>query len=31
LQVHVVGQERRARVIAASPYDPEGKAMRAKV
>jgi dimethylglycine dehydrogenase len=31
LLVHVVGQERRARVIAASPYDPEGKAMRAKV
>lgn len=31
LTVHVVGQERRARVIPASPYDPESKAMRAKV
>ena len=29
LTVHVVGQERAARVIAPSPYDPEGKAMRA--
>ncbi|MBF9033690.1 FAD-dependent oxidoreductase [Rhodobacterales bacterium HKCCE2091] len=28
LSVHVVGEERPARVIAASPYDPEGKAMR---
>ncbi|WP_343082449.1 FAD-dependent oxidoreductase [Ostreiculturibacter nitratireducens] len=28
LTVHVVGQERRAAVIAPSPYDPEGKAMR---
>lgn len=28
LSVHVVGVERQARVIAASPYDPEGKAMR---
>ncbi|MGV6850228.1 MAG: GcvT family protein [Marinibacterium sp.] len=28
LSVHVVGQERLARVIAPSPYDPEGKAMR---
>ena len=27
-QVHVVGVERPARVIAPSPYDPEGKAMR---
>ncbi len=26
--VHVVGAERPARVIAASPYDPQGKAMR---
>ena len=29
LSVHVVGVERAAVVIAASPYDPEGKAMRA--
>lgn len=29
LTVHVVGQERPAQVIAPSPYDPEGKAMRA--
>lgn len=29
LTVHIVGQERPARVVAASPYDPEGKAMRA--
>ena len=28
LTVHVVGAERRARVIPPSPYDPEGKAMR---
>ena len=28
LSVHVVGVECKARVIAASPYDPEGKAMR---
>jgi dimethylglycine dehydrogenase len=28
LSVHVVGVERTARVIAASPYDPSGKAMR---
>ena len=28
LTVHVVGQPRTARVIAPSPYDPEGKAMR---
>jgi len=28
LSVHVVGVERKARVIPASPYDPEGKAMR---
>ncbi len=28
LSVHVVGVERRARVIAPSPYDPAGKAMR---
>ncbi|WP_296741657.1 FAD-dependent oxidoreductase [Mesorhizobium sp.] len=28
LSVHIVGVERPARVIAASPYDPEGKAMR---
>jgi len=28
LTVHVVGAERTARVIAASPYDPTGKAMR---
>ncbi len=28
LSVHVVGVERKAKVIAASPYDPEGKAMR---
>jgi dimethylglycine dehydrogenase len=26
--VHVVGAERKARIIAASPYDPEGRAMR---
>jgi len=29
LTVHVVGAERTAQVIAASPYDPTGKAMRA--
>jgi dimethylglycine dehydrogenase len=28
LLVHVVGAERAAKVIAASPYDPAGKAMR---
>jgi dimethylglycine dehydrogenase len=28
LSVHIVGAERQARVIAASPYDPAGKAMR---
>ncbi|PBC11535.1 FAD-dependent oxidoreductase [Mesorhizobium sp. WSM3859] len=28
LSVHIVGVERPARVIAASPYDPEGQAMR---
>lgn len=28
LSTHVVGEERPARVIAASPYDPEGSAMR---
>ncbi len=28
LSVHVVGQERGARVIPASPYDPQGRAMR---
>ncbi len=28
LSVHVVGVERKAKVIAASPYDPTGKAMR---
>ncbi|SPH24817.1 4-methylaminobutanoate oxidase (formaldehyde-forming) [Defluviimonas aquaemixtae] len=28
LSVHVVGVERRARVLAPSPYDPDGKAMR---
>lgn len=28
LKVHVVGAERAAKVIAASPYDPAGKAMR---
>ncbi|MEW6633677.1 MAG: FAD-dependent oxidoreductase [Pseudomonadota bacterium] len=28
LSVHIVGVERPARVIAASPYDPESKAMR---
>jgi len=28
LSVHVVGEERAARVIAPSPYDPGGKAMR---
>ena len=31
LSVHVVGQERKARVIPASPYDPDSKAMRVKV
>jgi dimethylglycine dehydrogenase len=31
LTVHVVGQERKARVIPASPYDPDSKAMRVKV
>lgn len=29
LTVHIVGQERTARVIAPSPYDPQGLAMRA--
>ena len=29
LSVHIVGAERKARVIAPSPYDPAGKAMRA--
>ena len=29
LAVHIVGAERPARVIPPSPYDPEGKAMRA--
>ena len=29
LSAHIVGVERPARVIAASPYDPKGKAMRA--
>ena len=29
LTVHIVGAERPARVIAPSPYDPSGKAMRA--
>jgi dimethylglycine dehydrogenase len=28
LSVHVVGVERPAKVIAPSPYDPDGKAMR---
>ncbi|WP_299351029.1 FAD-dependent oxidoreductase [uncultured Shimia sp.] len=28
LSVHIVGEERPAKVIAASPYDPQGKAMR---
>ncbi|WP_172295696.1 FAD-dependent oxidoreductase [Pseudoruegeria sp. HB172150] len=28
LSVHVVGRERPARVLSASPYDPDGKAMR---
>lgn len=28
LSVHIVGAERRAEVIAASPYDPAGQAMR---
>ena len=28
LSVHIVGVERLARIIPASPYDPEGKAMR---
>jgi hypothetical protein len=27
--VHIVGAERKARVIKPSPYDPMGKAMRA--
>ena len=31
LTVHIVGEERKARVIAASPYDPEGRTMRIKV
>jgi dimethylglycine dehydrogenase len=29
LEVHIVGVERKARVIPPSPYDPAGKAMRA--
>ena len=28
LTVHIVGQERPAKVIAPSPYDPSGQAMR---
>ncbi|MCV6594969.1 MAG: hypothetical protein OIF48_18610, partial [Silicimonas sp.] len=28
LSVHIVGAERAAKVIPASPYDPEGRAMR---
>ncbi len=28
LTVHVVGEERRARVVAPSPHDPQGRAMR---
>jgi len=28
LSVHIVGAQRKARVIAPSPYDPSGKAMR---
>lgn len=28
LMVHVVGQPRQAKVVAASPYDPKGQAMR---
>nr|WP_246678281.1 MULTISPECIES: glycine cleavage T C-terminal barrel domain-containing protein [unclassified Mesorhizobium] len=28
LCVHIVGVKRTARVIAASPHDPQGKAMR---
>ena len=28
LSVHVVGVERKAKVIAPSPYDPAGKVMR---
>jgi dimethylglycine dehydrogenase len=31
LSVHIVGEERAARVIPASPYDPQGKAMRVRV
>ncbi len=30
LSTHIVGAERTARVIAPSPYDPEGKAMRGR-
>ena len=29
LSVHIVGQERKARVVAPSPYDPKGMVMRA--
>ena len=29
LSVHIVGAERKARIISPSPYDPAGKAMRA--
>ena len=28
LTVHIVGVEQKAKVLAPSPYDPEGKAMR---
>ncbi len=31
LSVHIVGAERPAKVIASSPYDPQGNAMRGKV
>ncbi len=30
LSVHIVGAERQAKVIASSPYDPQGNAMRGK-
>lgn len=30
LEVHIVGSARKAKVIAPSPYDPSGKAMRGK-
>ena len=29
IDVHIVGKEKKARIIPASPYDPKGELMRA--